>query len=126
MCSKSRNEDKDNIDQDIDVCAIGVQTIMQSDHGTPHNQNKLKILRLILIQSVRDGSRIAVEILKFDRKKENNLSRKYSDVLTIALWSKWQLSKLFVNKRYVTTWHYTSRHSSLFRTRFEFISINCS
>jgi len=52
MCSKSRNEDKDNIDQDIDVCAIGVQTIMQSDHGTPRNQNKLKILRLILIPSV--------------------------------------------------------------------------
>ena len=43
MCSKPRNEDKDNIDQDIEVCAIGVQTIMQSDHGTPCNQNKLKI-----------------------------------------------------------------------------------
>lgn len=42
MCSKPRNEDKDNIDQDIEVCAIGVQTIMQSDHGT-RNQNKLKI-----------------------------------------------------------------------------------
>ena len=39
MCSKPRNEDKDNIDQDIEVCAIGVQTIMQSDHGTPRNQN---------------------------------------------------------------------------------------
>ena len=26
MCSKPRNEDKDNIDQDIEVCAIGVQT----------------------------------------------------------------------------------------------------
>jgi len=73
MCSKSRNEDKDNIDQDIDVCAMGVQTIMQSDHGTLRNQNKLKILRLILIPSVRDSSRIAVEILKFDRKKENRL-----------------------------------------------------
>ena len=82
------NEDKDNIDQDIDVCAIGVQTIMQSDHSTPRNQNKLKIVRLILIPSVRDSSRIAVEILKFDRKKENSLSRNYSDVLTIALWSK--------------------------------------
>ena len=35
MCSKSRNEDKDNIDQDIDVCAMGVQTIMQSDHVQP-------------------------------------------------------------------------------------------
>ena len=55
MCSKSRNEDKDNIDQDIDVCAIGVQTIMQSDHGTPRNQNKLKILQLILIPSVRES-----------------------------------------------------------------------
>ena len=54
MCSKSRNEDKDNIDQGIDVCAMGVQKSIQ---------------------------------------------RKYSDVLTIALWSKWQLSKLFVNKR---------------------------
>ena len=43
MCSKPRNEDKDNIDQDIEMCAIGVQTIMQSDHGTPRNQNKLKI-----------------------------------------------------------------------------------
>ena len=42
MCSKPRNEDKDNIDRDIEVCAIGVQTIMQSDHGT-RNQNKLKI-----------------------------------------------------------------------------------
>ena len=52
MCSKSPNEDKDNIDQDIDVCAIGVQTIMQSDHGTPRNQNKLKILRVIFIPSV--------------------------------------------------------------------------
>ena len=54
MCSKSRNEDKDNIDQDIDVCAMGVQTIMESDHGTLRNQNKLKILRLILIPSMRD------------------------------------------------------------------------
>ena len=93
MCSKSRNEDKDNIDQDIDVCAMGVQTIMQSDHGMPRNQNKFKILRLILIPSVWDSSRIAVEILKFDQKKEKKLSRKYSDVLTIALWLKWQLSK---------------------------------
>ena len=126
MCSKSRNEDKDNIDQDIDVCAMGVQTIMESDHGTLRNQNKLKILRLILIPSVQDSSQIAVEILKFDRKKENSLSRKYSDVLTIALWSKWQLSKLFVNKRYVAAWRYASRHSSLFRTRFEFIGINWS
>jgi len=74
MCSKSRNEDKDNIDQDIAMCAIGVQTIMQSDHGTPHNQNKLKILRLIFIPSVRDSS------LKFDRKKVKSLGRKYSDV----------------------------------------------
>ena len=109
MWSKSRNEDKDNIDQDIDVCAIGVQTIMQSDHGTPRNENKLKILRLIFIPSVRDSSRIAVEILKFDRKKENNLSRKYSDVLTMALWSKWQLSKLFVSKRYLECDHVALR-----------------
>ena len=93
MCSKSRNEDKDNIDQDIAMCAIGVQTIMQSDHGTPRNQNKLKILQLIFIPSVRDSSQITMEILKFDRKKVKSLSRKYSDVLTIALWSKWQLSK---------------------------------
>ena len=85
MCSKSHNEDKDNIDQDIDLCAMGVQTIMQSDHGTLRNQNKVKILHLILIPSVRDSSRIAMEILKFDRKKENSLSRKYSNVLTIAL-----------------------------------------
>ena len=35
MCSKPRNEDKDNIDQDIEVCATGVQM--------PRNQNKLKI-----------------------------------------------------------------------------------
>ena len=42
MRSKSRNEDKDNIHQDIDVCAMGVQTIMQSDHGTPRNQNNSK------------------------------------------------------------------------------------
>ena len=89
MCSKSRNEDKDNIDQDIDVCAMGVQTIMQSDHGMPRNQNKLKILGMIFIPSVWDSSRIAVEILKFDQKKEKSLTRKY--VLTIALWSKWQL-----------------------------------
>ena len=109
MCSKSRNEDKHNIDQDIDVCAIGVQTIMQSDHSTPHNQNKLKILRLILIPSVRDSSRIAVEILNFDWKKENSLSRKYFNVLTIALWSKWQLSKLFVNKRYLERDHVALR-----------------
>jgi len=93
MCSKLRNEVKDNIDQDIDVCTIGVQTIMQSDHGTPRNQNKLKILWLIFISSVWDSCRIAVDILKFDQKKEKSLSRKYSDVLTIALWSKWQLSK---------------------------------
>jgi len=80
-----RTEDKDNIDQDIHMCAIGVQTIMQSDHSTTRNQNKLKILRLILIPSVRDSSRIAVEIIKFDQKKEKSLSQKYSDVLTIAL-----------------------------------------
>ena len=45
MCGKFRNEDKDNIDQDSGVCTIGVQNkiIMQSYHGTPHNQNKLKI-----------------------------------------------------------------------------------
>ena len=60
MCSKSRNEHKDNIDQDIAMCAIGIQTIMQSDHGTPRNQNKLKILQLIFIPSVRDSSRITV------------------------------------------------------------------
>ena len=88
MCSKSRNEHKDNIDQDIKT----FRTIMQSDHGTPHNQNKLKILRLIFIPSVRDSSWIAVEILKFGWKKENSVSQKYSDVLTIALRSKWQLS----------------------------------
>ena len=93
MCSKSRNEDKDNIDQDIDMCAIGVQTIMQLDHGTWRNQNKLKMLHLIFIPSVRDSSRIAMEILKFDRKKEESLGRKYSDVLTIALWSNRQLSR---------------------------------
>ena len=74
MCSKSRNEDKDNIDHGIDVCAVGVQPIMQSDHGMPRNQNKLKILRLILIPSVQESSQIAVKILKFDRKKENSLS----------------------------------------------------
>ena len=73
---------------------------MESDHGTPRNQNKLKTLRLIFIYSVRDSSRIAVEILEFNRKKENSLSRKYPDVLKIALWSRWQLSKLFANKRY--------------------------
>ena len=50
---------------------------------------------------MRDSSRIAVEIIKFDQKKEKSLSQKYSDVLTIALWSKWQLSKLFVNKPYL-------------------------
>ena len=76
MSSKSRNEDKDNIDQDIDVCANGVQTIMQSDHSTPRNQNKLKILRLIFKPSVQDSSWIAVEILKVDRKKQKSLSRK--------------------------------------------------
>ena len=76
---------KDHIDQDIDICIMGVQTIMQLDHSTPRDQNKLKILRQILIPSVRDSSRIDVEILKFDRKKENSLSRKYSDVLAIAL-----------------------------------------
>ena len=44
MCGKLRNEDKDNIDQDSDdVCTIGVQNIMQLYHGTPRNQNKLKI-----------------------------------------------------------------------------------
>ena len=55
MCSKS-----DNIDQDIDdsECAIGVQSIMQSDHGTLRNQTKLIILRLIFIPSVRHSSRI--------------------------------------------------------------------
>lgn len=37
------NEDNDNIDRDSDVCTIGVQNIMQSYHGTLHNQNKLKI-----------------------------------------------------------------------------------
>ena len=88
MCSKSHNEHKDNIDQDIEM----FQTIMQSDHGTLCNQNKLKILRLILIPSVQDSSWITLEILKFDRKKENSLSQKCSDVLTIALRSKWQLS----------------------------------
>ena len=36
---------KDHIDQDINICIMGVQTIMQSDHGTPRNQNKLKILQ---------------------------------------------------------------------------------
>ena len=101
MYSKSRTEDKDNSDQDIHMCAIGVQTIMQSDHSTTRNQNRLKILRLILIPSVRDSSRIAMEMLKFDQKKEKSLGQKYSDVLTIALWSKWQLSKLFVNKPYL-------------------------
>lgn len=30
-----------------------------------------------------------------------------SDVLTIALWSKWQTSKLFVNKRYLASDHET-------------------
>ena len=49
MCHQLCNEDKDKIDQDMDVCAIGVQTIMQSDHGTLCNQNKLKILQLIFI-----------------------------------------------------------------------------
>ena len=88
---------------------MGVQTIMQSDHGMPRNQTKLKILRLIFIPSVRDSSWIAVESLKFDRKKENSLSWKYSDVLTIALWSKWQLSKLFVNKRYLEPDHVALR-----------------
>ena len=44
MCGKLRNEDKDDIDQESDVCTIGVQNIMQSDHGTPRNQNKLKSL----------------------------------------------------------------------------------
>ena len=43
MCGKLHNEDKDNIDQDSEVCAIGVQNIMQSDQSMPHNQNKLKI-----------------------------------------------------------------------------------
>ena len=42
MCGKLHNEDMDNIDQDSD-CTIGVQNIMQSYHGTLHNQNKLKI-----------------------------------------------------------------------------------
>ena len=44
MCGKLRNEDKDDIDQDSDVCTIGVQNVMQSDHSTPRNQNKLKSL----------------------------------------------------------------------------------
>ena len=89
------------------MCAIRVQIIMQSDHGTPRNQDKLKILRLIFIPSVQDSSRISVEILKFDRKKEKSLSQKYSNDLTIVLWSKWQLSKLFVNKRYLACEHVT-------------------
>ena len=58
----------DNIDQDMDVCAIGVQTIMQSDHCTPRNQNELQILRMIFVPSVRDSSPIAVEIL-IERKR---------------------------------------------------------
>jgi len=33
------NEDKDNIDQDSDVWAIGVQNIIQSGHGPSRNQN---------------------------------------------------------------------------------------
>ena len=107
MSCKLHNEDKDNIEQDIDVCAIGVQTIMQSDHGMPGNQKKLKILWLIFISSVWDSSRIAMEILKFDQTKERSLSREYSDVLTIALSSKWQFSKLFVNKRYLARDHVT-------------------
>ena len=82
---------------------------MQLDHGMPRNENKLKILRLILIPSVRDSSRIAVEILKFDRKKENSQSREYSDLLIIALRSKWRLSKLFVNKRYLEHDHVALR-----------------
>ena len=88
------------------MCDIGIQTIMQSDHGPLHNQNKLKILRLIFIPSVQDSSWIAVEILKFDRKQEKSLSQKCY-VLTISLWSKWQLSKLFVNKRYLARDHVT-------------------
>ena len=43
MCGKLCNEDKHDIDQDSDVCTIGVQNIMQSYHGMPRNQNKLKI-----------------------------------------------------------------------------------
>ena len=45
MSSKSRNEDKDNIDQNIDVCAMGVQTIMQSDHSMQRVQPKPKVFR---------------------------------------------------------------------------------
>ena len=37
MCGKLRNEDKNNIDQDE------FKKFMQSYHGTPRNQNKLKI-----------------------------------------------------------------------------------
>ena len=59
---------------------------------------------LPIIPSVRDSSQIAVEIFKFARRKE-----KYSDVQTIALWSKWQISKVFADKRYLArdyeTWH---------------------
>ena len=40
MCGKLRNEDKDNIDQDSDVCTIRVQNLMQSYQGTQRNQNK--------------------------------------------------------------------------------------
>ena len=29
MCGKLRNEDKDDIDQDSDVCTIAVQNVMQ-------------------------------------------------------------------------------------------------
>ena len=43
MCGKLRNEDKDNIDQDSDVCTIGVQNVMQSYYGTSRNQKKIKI-----------------------------------------------------------------------------------
>ena len=52
----------------MDVCAIGVQTMMQSDHCTPRNQNELQILRMIFVPSVRDSSPIGVEIL-IERKR---------------------------------------------------------
>ena len=50
MCGKLRNEDNDNIDQDSDdVCTIGVKNIMQLYHGTPRNQNKLKISLTLML-----------------------------------------------------------------------------
>ena len=65
----------------IRITLIKISTFVPSDHGTPRNQNKLKILRLIFIPSVRDSSRIAMEIVKFDRKKEKRLSQKYSALI---------------------------------------------